>query len=103
MRRLLLYMAPYKPAIAASLMFLGVNAVLQVAGPLLMKMAIDRYLAPAKQQIETPLDAYLSADPWVGLGQISLIYLAVVIINLAILHMRQWYLHGPFKAIVTIE
>ena len=32
-----------------------------------------------------------------------LIYLAVVIVNLAMLHMRQWYLHGPFKAIVTIE
>jgi ATP-binding cassette subfamily B protein len=61
------------------------NAVLQVAGPLLMKMAIDRYLAPAKQQIETPLDAYLSTDPWVGLGQISLIYLGVVI---AILFME---------------
>ena len=31
-----------------------------------------------------------------------LIYLAIVIINLAILHMRQWYLHKPFNAVVKI-
>ena len=56
-------------------MFLGINSVLQIAGPLLMKMAVDRYLVPVEKQVRTPLDAWLSADPWTGLAQISLLYL----------------------------
>src|SRR5687768_13884774 len=79
MRRLLVYMWPYRWAVVASLAFLLVNSVLQVAGPLLVKMAVDRYLAPPDQRSSTPIDAWLAADPWTGLAQISIVYLAVVI------------------------
>jgi ATP-binding cassette subfamily B protein len=61
------------------LIFLGVNSLLQIAGPLLMKIAIDRYLVPAERQVQTPLDAWLSVDPWTGLAQVSLLYLGAVI------------------------
>ena len=79
MRRLMRYLWPYRRYVAISLIFLGVNSVLQIAGPLLMKIAIDRYLVPADRQVQTPLDAWLSADPWTGLTQVSLLYLAAVI------------------------
>jgi ATP-binding cassette subfamily B protein len=83
MRRLMRYMWPYRWAVAASLVFLIGNALLQVAGPLLMKMAIDRYLAPVPEQvIATPIDSWLSAEPWTGLGQLSILYFAVVVLIL---------------------
>jgi ATP-binding cassette subfamily B protein len=82
MRRLLVYMWPYRRMVAVSLVLLGINSLLQVAGPLLMKMAIDRYLAPAPATMQTPVDAWLSADPWIGLSQISLLYLGVIVLIL---------------------
>ena len=56
-----------------------------------MKIAVDRYLVPAGQAVQTPLDAWLSADPWTGLTQVSLLYLAVVI-GALVLEFGQAYL-----------
>lgn len=78
---MLAYMWPYRWAVAASLVFLAINSLLQIAGPLLIKMAIDRYLAPAATNaapVATPLDAWLSTDSWTGLSQISIIYFSVI-------------------------
>jgi ATP-binding cassette, subfamily B, multidrug efflux pump len=90
-RRLLGYLWPYKKYVAIALVFLGFNSILQIAGPLLMKMAVDRYLAPVERQVATPLDAWLSADPWTGLAQISALYLLAVI-GVLILDFGQMYL-----------
>ena len=46
MARLLGYLKPYSTYIALSLVFLVVYSALQVCGPLLTKIAIDRYLVP---------------------------------------------------------
>jgi ATP-binding cassette, subfamily B, multidrug efflux pump len=91
MRRLLTYMWPYRKAVLVSLVLLLCNAVLQIAGPLLMKIAIDRYLAPSPNQAATPLDGWLAADPWTGLTQISILYLAVIVV-LLFLDFGQTYL-----------
>jgi ATP-binding cassette subfamily B multidrug efflux pump len=77
-RRLATYLRPYRWLVAASLVFLILNSLLQVAGPLLTKLAVDRYLVPAANQTRTPLDALLPADPVAGLTRISLLYLAVL-------------------------
>ena len=90
-RRLLGYLWPYKRLVTISLVFLAINSVLQIAGPLLMKIAVDRYLVPAGRQVSTPLDAWLSAEPWTGLAQISLIYFLVVI-GALLLEFGQAYL-----------
>jgi len=47
-----------------------------VAGPLLTKGAIDRYLAPNRSSIHTPVDPLLSSEPLTGITQVSLLYLA---------------------------
>jgi len=47
-----------------SLVFLLVQSVLQVLGPLLTKIAVDRYLDPRLERAPTMLDRFLSADPW---------------------------------------
>ena len=77
--RLLRYMWPYRGAVALSLVFLAFDSLLQIAGPLLTKLAIDRYLAPSATQGHTPLDGWLSHEPWTGLMQVSLLYLGAVI------------------------
>src|SRR5258708_5642279 len=78
MRRLLTYLAPYRLLIAGALFFLILNSVLQVAGPLLTKIAIDRYLAPNPAHIQTPLDPLLSPVPLTGLTQVAMLYLAAL-------------------------
>ena len=76
MRRLMRYMQPYRARITAALAFLFLYSGLQVSGPLLTKLAIDRYLSPTGQK--SLLDPWLAADPLTGLTQIAAIYLAVL-------------------------
>jgi len=78
MRRLLRYLWPYRSLIAGALVFLILNSILQVAGPLLTKIAIDRYLAPNPARIATPIDRFLTADPLAGLTQVALLYMAAL-------------------------
>src|SRR5947207_709357 len=78
MRRLLTYLWPYRGLIFSALAFLILNSVLQVAGPLLTKIAIDRYMAPASDRIPTPIDPLLSADPFTGLSQVAMLYFAAL-------------------------
>jgi ATP-binding cassette subfamily B multidrug efflux pump len=80
MRRLLRYMRPYTSLVAVSLVFLLLQSILQVLGPLLTKIAVDRYLDPTSRGSAGGwlIDRYLSADPWTGIGQIGLLYLGVL-------------------------
>jgi ATP-binding cassette subfamily B protein len=80
MRRLLAYMLPYKSVVTVSLVLLLISSVLQLLGPLLTKIAVDKYLAPVAAP--SLLDPYLSSNPWTGLAQISAIYLAVLLASL---------------------
>jgi ATP-binding cassette subfamily B multidrug efflux pump len=77
MRRLLLYMRPYRKLVLGALACLLLYSALQVCGPLLTRIAIDRYLTPAAQT-QTGLARYLAASPWLGLAQISLLYFLVL-------------------------
>lgn len=94
MRRLLAYIRPYKSEVLIALVFLLINAVLQVVGPLLTKLAIDRYLTPSGRPSRTFLDPYLSAVPLNGLLQISFLYLlsigAALICDFGEQYLMQW-------------
>lgn len=79
MRRLLGYMRPYRGFVALSLFFLLLQSVLQVLGPLLTKIAVDRYLAPSPTRVPTPIDPYLPATAWNGLAAVGLLYLGVLL------------------------
>ncbi len=81
MRRLIRYLRPYRGAVVISLVFLVAQSVLQVAGPLLTKLAIDRYLAKPEHAAPTLLDTWLAPDPWTGLAQISVLYLAALLLG----------------------
>src|ERR1700748_3633405 len=81
MRRLLLYMRPYWKLVAISLIFLLGQSVLQVLGPMITQVAIDKYLDPSAARPAEFLWRWLPSDPWRGLGQLSLLYLGVIIGN----------------------
>ncbi|HMJ61955.1 MAG TPA: hypothetical protein VK493_09345, partial [Bryobacteraceae bacterium] len=55
MKRLLTYMKPYRMVVLASLVLLLIDSALQIAGPLLTKLAIDRYLVPTEHVHILPL------------------------------------------------
>ena len=94
MRRLLYYMRPYWRTVSASLVFLLGTSILQTAGPLLTKLAVDKYLDPASRRFSTPFDRFLSPDPWTGLAQISALYLLCVVgalfFDFAESYLMQW-------------
>jgi len=79
MRRLLAYMRPYWKVVVLSLTFLLAQSGLQVLGPLLTKVAVDRYVDPSALPARTFLDPVLPADPWSGLTRIGLLYLGVIV------------------------
>ncbi len=82
MRRLLRYMRPYRIIVTVSLTLLLFDSLLQITGPLLTKLAVDRYLVPTHHSHTFPLlDHWLSSNQWTGLGQITLLYLAVVVLG----------------------
>ena len=81
MRRLLTYLGPYRWIVAVSLALLLLDSVLQILGPLLTKLAVDRYLVPTVHHTRTPIDWWLSADPRTGLFQLSIIYLAAIVLG----------------------
>lgn len=79
MVRLLGYMRPYRGQIVASLLCLGVYSSMQVCGPLLTKAAVDRYLAPSANPLF--LGRWLPADPFRGMTDIAIVYLAVLLFS----------------------
>jgi ATP-binding cassette subfamily B protein len=78
MKRLLSYMRPYRRSVFLSLGFLLISSLLQVAGPLLTRIAVDRYLAPHPGYSPGPLGPFLSVVPWMGLAQLSFLYFAAL-------------------------
>jgi ATP-binding cassette subfamily B protein len=65
------------------------HSLLQVVGPFLTKVAVDRYLVVTERQ-PTFLDPYLSADPMTGLAQITGLFL-IALAALFVLEYAQTY------------
>jgi ATP-binding cassette subfamily B protein len=73
-------MKPYRAVIALSLFLLAVDSLFQIIGPLLTKLAVDRYLVPTSSGRAAGFwTSWLSGDPWTGLSQIAVLYLGVVV------------------------
>ena len=79
MRRLLVYMRPYWKLVTISLVFLLLQSSLQVLGPLLTKVAVDKYVDPSAAATRTFLDPWLPVNPWQGLSRVGLLYFLVIL------------------------
>ncbi len=79
MKRLLSYLRPYRRTVFLSLVFLLISSLLQVVGPLLTRIAVDRYLSPHPGYSAGLLGSYLSAAPWMGIAQLSFLYFCALL------------------------
>ncbi len=76
MRRLLGYLRPYRGVVALAFIAILLYGVLQAVPPYLLKLEVDRYLDPAShRQLPHFLQAFLSANPRVGIVQIAALLL----------------------------
>src|SRR5947208_281590 len=73
MKRLLGYLRPYKWQVAFALSTIVLKAAADVMGPLLTKIAVDKYLAQ-RAGVHSFLDPWLSASPLTGIAQLGGFY-----------------------------
>ncbi|MDQ2835059.1 MAG: ABC transporter ATP-binding protein/permease [Acidobacteriota bacterium] len=95
MRRLLTYLRPYKLQTAISAAAILLKASTDVAGPYLVKVAVDSYMTPAYNGVPNPnpswLARHLSDQPMTGITQIALLYLGALLFTY-VLEFLQTYL-----------
>jgi len=77
MRRLLTYLRPYRWQVTIAIFSIILKSFCDVLGPYLVKVAVDRYLAPVKGAA-SGLWSWLSSRPTRGIAQISAIYFGLL-------------------------
>jgi ATP-binding cassette subfamily B protein len=94
MRRLLVYARPYRAVIGVSVALMLAASLLHVAGPLIAKLAVDKYLAPVGAKAPAALEAWLSPAPRTGITQLALLYLMLLTLGLLLdfcqNYLMQW-------------
>ena len=90
MRRLLTYLRPYKWHVVVALGAIILKSGLDVLGPLLTKIAIDKYLAKSPNA-HSWIGDRLSATPLTGIAQIGGLYIGILIFTF-VLEFIQTYL-----------
>jgi len=91
MRRLMRYLAPYWPTVLLASLAMILHSMLQVVGPFLTKIAVDRYLVVTSHQ-PTFLDRFLSTDPFAGLSQITGLYLVMLVALFGLEYLQTYYM-----------
>jgi ATP-binding cassette subfamily B protein len=91
MRRLLTYLRPYRLHVGIALVAIIGKSFADVLGPYLVKVAVDRYLAPAKGAT-SGLWSWLSPNPVTGIAQISAIYFGLLIFTFALEFLQTYYM-----------
>jgi ATP-binding cassette subfamily B multidrug efflux pump len=91
MRRLLTYLRPYRWQVAIALGSIIFKSFADVMGPYLTKVAIDRYLAPAKGT-NAGLWHWLSPRPLTGIAQIATIYVGLLVFSFLLEFLQTYYM-----------
>jgi ATP-binding cassette, subfamily B, multidrug efflux pump len=91
MRRLLTYLRPYRWQVTVAIVSIVCKSFADVLGPYLVKVAIDRYLAPVKG---TPsgLWSWLSPRPLTGIAQISSIYFGLLVFTFLLEFLQTYFM-----------
>ncbi len=93
MRRLMTYLRPYKWHVAIALSAIILKSVADVLGPLLTKIAIDKYLAKSPNS-HSWIGDRLSPTPLTGIAQIGGLYVAILLSTFALefvqTYLMQW-------------
>jgi ATP-binding cassette subfamily B protein len=91
MRRLLTYLRPYRWQVTIALASIILKAFADVLGPYLVKVTIDRYLAPVKG-LTSGLWGWLSPRPLTGVAQISAIYVSLLVFSFLLEFLQTYYM-----------
>jgi ATP-binding cassette subfamily B protein len=91
MRRLLTYLRPYRWQVAIAIASIIFKSFCDVLGPYLVKVAIDRYLAPIKGAT-SGLWNWLSPQPLRGIAQISFIYLGLLVLTFLFEFLQTYFM-----------
>src|SRR5271157_682979 len=93
MRRLLTYLRPYKWHVVVALIAIVLKSGLDVLGPFLTKIAIDKYLARSANS-HSWIGDRLSDAPLTGIAQIGALYVAILMFTFALefvqTYLMQW-------------
>ena len=97
MRRLLTYLRPYKWHVVVALAAIILKSGLDVLGPFLTKIAIDKYLAKSPDSHSSShswIGDRLSSAPLVGIAQIGGLYVGILVFTFALefiqTYLMQW-------------
>jgi ATP-binding cassette, subfamily B, multidrug efflux pump len=99
MRRLLKYLRPYRWQVAIALVSIVMKAGADVLGPYLVKVAIDRYLAPVKS-VDSGLWSWLSKSPMTGIAQISSIYFGLLALTFVFEFLQTYFMQWTGQKIM---
>jgi ATP-binding cassette subfamily B protein len=92
MRRLIRYLVPYKLAAVVSAIAILLKSASDVAGPYLIMVAVDTYLAPTRHP--RWLGRHLSRNPLTGVNELALLYLGCLLFSFGLefvqTYLMQW-------------
>ena len=91
MRRLLTYLRPYRWQVTIAIASIILKSVCDVLGPYLVKVAVDRYLAPVKGPT-VRLWSWLSPRPLHGIAQISAIYFSLLVLTFVFEFLQTYFM-----------
>jgi ATP-binding cassette, subfamily B, multidrug efflux pump len=91
MRRLLTYLRPYRWQVTVALVSIILKSFADVLGPYLVKVAVDRYLAPVGGTV-SGIWSWLSPSPLHGIAQISTIYFGLLIFSFVLEFLQTYFM-----------
>ena len=94
MARLLKYLRPYRWQVAIALVSIFLQSFADVLGPYLIKVAIDRYLAPrgAPTGVSSGIWSWLSPRPITGIAQIAAFYVGLLVFSFWLEFLQTYYM-----------
>src|ERR1700722_17106628 len=91
MRRLLTYLRPYRWQVTIAIAAIILKSFCDVLGPYLVKVAVDRYLAPVNSATGG-IWSWLSPRPLPGIAQISAIYFSLLILTFVFEFLQTYFM-----------
>src|SRR5580693_469226 len=91
MRRLLTYLRPYRWQVTIAIVAIILKSFCDVLGPYLVKVAVDRYLAPVNSATGG-IWSWLSPRPLPGIAQISAIYFSLLILTFVFEFLQTYFM-----------
>jgi ATP-binding cassette subfamily B multidrug efflux pump len=91
MKRLLVYLRPYKWQVGIALGSIVLKAGADVLGPYLTKVAIDKYLVKVPGS-SSPFDSFLSNQPLIGIAQVAGLYIAALVVSFLLEFLQTYFM-----------